>query len=210
MSGDEPGDMSDSDPSGGADDESACVIAQTRAWVEHAVVGLQLCPFARAPLAAGGVRFVCSAARDDEALLADLVAELERLAAAPADGLETTLLVHPHVLGDFLDYNDFLGVADAAVEALGLEGVLQIASFHPDYRFAEHAEGDIANATNRSPYPLLQLLREASVERALAGVPRPEAIFESNIATMERLGADGWRELQRRWRADEGDGALER
>jgi len=178
------------------------IIAETRAWIEHAVVGLHLCPFARAPLVAGRVRIVCSEARDPEALLAELVDELNLLAELPAERIETTLLVHTHVLTDFLDYNDFLAVAEGAVAALGLEGVVQIASFHPHYRFEEHAADDIANATNRSPHPLLQLLREESVERALAGMARPEAIFEANIATMERLGREGWAALRRQCRYD--------
>jgi hypothetical protein len=177
-------------------------VAETRAWVERVVVGLRLCPFAPAPLAAGRVRFVVSAAGDVEALLADLVAELNRLVETAAAEIETTLLIHPHVLTDFLDYNDFLAEADSAVAALDLEGVVQIASFHPDYRFAGSAPDDIANATNRSPHPVLQLLREASIEAALAGVARPDSIYEANIATMERLGADGWAALQRRCRAE--------
>jgi uncharacterized protein len=177
-------------------------LAETRAWVERAVVGLRLCPFAKAPHDHGRVRYVVSAARDVESLRTDLVDELNRLVDTPTEDLETTLVIHPHVLGDFLDYNDFLGVADETVAALGLEGVVQIASFHPDYRFAGSEVGDIANATNRSPHPLLQLLREASVERVLARVARPEAIFEANIATMERLGAAGWATLQRQCRED--------
>ena len=178
------------------------IVAETRAWIEHAVVGLHLCPFARAPLVAGRVRVACSEARDPEALLADLVDELNLLAEMPAERIETTLLVHPRVLLDFLDYNDFLAVAEGAVAALGLEGIVQLASFHPDYRFADQPADDIANATNRSPYPLLQLLREESIERALANVARPEAIFEANVETMRRLGRQGWTELQRRWRSD--------
>ncbi len=179
-------------------------LAETRAWVERAVIGLQLCPFARAPQATGRVRYALSAAADPEALMADLVDELERLAGEPPERIETTLLVHPRVLSDFDDYNDFLELAEAALAALDLEGVIQIASFHPDYRFAGSAEDDIANATNRSPFPTLHLLREESIERALASFARPESIYESNIETMERLGSAGWEALRRACRDDVG------
>ncbi len=178
------------------------VLAGTRAWVERAVVGLRLCPFAPAPLAAGRVRFVVSPARDVDTLLAELVAELNRLGAAPPEEIETTLLIHPHVLADFLDYNDFLDAADRAIAALRFDGVVQIASFHPDYCFADSEPDDIANATNRSPYPVLQLLREASIAAGLARVAQPDAIYEANIAAMERLGGEGWAALQRQCLAD--------
>jgi hypothetical protein len=181
---------------------SETALAETRAWVERAVIGLQLCPFARAPQLKGQVRYVVSGASDGESLLACLVEELQLLAGEPAERLETTLLIHPRVLTDFADYNDFLAVAEAAVAELGLEGVLQIASFHPRYRFAGTAPGDPGNATNRAPYPTLHLLREASIERALASFAHPEAIFAANIATMERLGADGWAALQQQCRDD--------
>lgn len=181
------------------------VIAETRAWVERAVIGLNLCPFAKAPQVKGQVRYVRSAATDTEALLADLVAELERLAEAAPERIETTLLVHPGVLMDFEDFNDFLDIADGALAALDLEGVLQIASFHPDYRFADSAPDDIANATNRAPYPTLHLLREDSLDRAVAAFPAAEAIFEANIETMRRLGNEGWAALQRQCR-DEAEG----
>ena len=179
-------------------------LAETRAWVERAVIGLQLCPFAKAPQVKGQVRYVASDAVDADALLSDLVDELKLIAAAPPDRIETTLLVHPRVLADFEDHNDFLEIAEAALVALDLEGVIQIASFHPDYRFAESEPDDIANATNRSPYPTLHLLREESIERALAGFGDPDSIFEANIATMERLGAEGWAALRRRCRDDAG------
>ena len=178
------------------------VLAETRAWVERAVIGLQLCPFARAPHVKGQVRYVVSEVRDPEALLAALVAELSRLAAEPPESVETTLLIHPDVLADFADHNDFLGIAEAALVALDLEGVIQIASFHPHYRFAGSEPDDVANATNRSPYPTLHLLREESIERALATFADPDSIFEANIATMERLGREGWAALQRQCRDD--------
>ncbi|HYF60209.1 MAG TPA: DUF1415 domain-containing protein [Burkholderiaceae bacterium] len=177
-------------------------ISLTRAWVERAVIGLNLCPFAKAPQRKGQVRYVLSAATDEDALCADLLDELRRLAAASAEEIETTLLIHPGVLGDFLDFNDFLGVAEAAVAELGLEGVLQVASFHPDYRFEDADEDDVANATNRSPFPTLHLLREESIDRAVEAFPDAEAIYEANIQTMEMLGADGWTRLRRQWEAD--------
>jgi hypothetical protein len=176
------------------------VLAETRAWVERAVIGLNLCPFAKAPQVKGLVRYVVSGALDAEALLADLVEELQLLAGSPENRVETTLLIHPHTLNDFMDYNDFLDVADAALAQLDLEGVLQVASFHPDYRFAGSAEDDPGNATNRSPYPTLHLLREASIGRAVEAFPEAEAIFEANIATLDRLGSAGWAALQQRCR----------
>ena len=176
-------------------------LEETRAWVERVVIGLNLCPFAKAPQKKGQVRYVLSDARDAEALLATLVEELDLLARTPAEDIETTLIVHPHALADFADYNDFLGVAEDAVAELGLEGMLQVASFHPRYRFAGTAEDDVTNATNRSPHPTLHLLREESVERAVAAFPDAEAIYEANIDTMRRLGSEGWEALLREIRA---------
>ena len=178
----------------------AAVLAETRAWMQRAVIGLNLCPFARAVQAKGLIRYVVSGARDSDALLAALTEEMHALVAADPARTDTTLLIHPRVLGDFLDYNDFLGVADAALDALGYRGVLQIASFHPRYQFAGSAADDVTNATNRSPYPTLHLLREASVERAVAAFPQPEAIFEANQRTLEALCADGWATLQARFK----------
>ena len=182
--------------------DNAAVIAQTRAWVDRAVIGLNLCPFAKAPQIIGQVRYVASAAQDPAALLADLVAELERLAEAPAEKIETTLLIHPGVMTDFAEYNDFLEIVDATVEELDLDGILQVASFHPDYQFEGTAPGDVENATNRSPYPTLHLLREDSIDRAVAAFPEAEAIYETNIDTLQRLGAAGWGQLQAQCRAD--------
>ena len=171
------------------------VIAATRSWLERAVIGLNLCPFAKVVHARRQVRFVCSDASTPEALLAQLGEELLLLRDTPADDVDTTLLVHPQVLGDFLDYNDFLDTADALVAELGLEGVLQVASFHPDYQFAGSAPDDVENFTNRAPYPTLHLLREDSVSRAVAAFPDADAIVERNLATLRRLGIDGWRKL---------------
>jgi hypothetical protein len=177
-------------------------LDETRAWVERAVIGLQLCPFARMPQLRGRVRYALSAASNAEALLVDLVAELQLLATESPERVETTLLVHPRVLNDFVDYNDFLARADEILVTLDLEGVIQVASFHPEYRFAGCAPDDVTNATNRSPHPTLHLLREASIESALATFAHPESIYATNIATMERLGAAGWAELQRACRDD--------
>ena len=173
------------------------VIAQTRAWVDRAVIGLNLCPFAKAPQAKGLVRYVVSSASDPAALLADLIAELERLAESPAAKLETTLLIHPQVLTDFADYNDFIEVAEDTVAELELEGVLQVASFHPDYQFADTEADDVSNATNRSPFPTLHLIREESIDRAVAAFPEAELIYQTNIVTLQQLGAEGWAALQR-------------
>jgi hypothetical protein len=178
------------------------VIAETRAWVQRAVVGLNLCPFAKAPLVKGQIRFVVCESDDPRVLLDALVAQMRELAAADPDVVETTLLIHPNSLLDFAEFNDFLDATDAALDDLGLDGVLQVASFHPDYQFADAPPDDIGNATNRSPYPTLHLLREASVERAVAAFPEADAIYEANIATLEALGADGWAQLQAQCRED--------
>jgi uncharacterized protein len=170
-------------------------IADTRRWLERAVIGLNLCPFAKSVYVKEQVRFVLSEATDAEALLHDLHDELLWLQAADPQQTDTTLIVHPHVLGDFLDYNDFLDLADALVAELGLEGEIQVASFHPDYLFAGTASDDVSNFTNRSPYPTLHLLREASVGRAVAAFPDPDAIVERNVATLDALGVEGWRKL---------------
>lgn len=186
---------------GPADPPSAeRALAETRAWIDHAVIGLNLCPFAKGPQAKGLVRYVHSAATDTDALTEVLIDELQRLAAAPIDEIETTVLVHPRVLQDFDDYNDFLDVADAALAALGLEGRLQVASFHPDYRFADAQADDIGHATNRSPWPTLHLIREDSIDRAVAAFPEAETIYETNIATLHRLGTAGWAALQQQYR----------
>ena len=170
-------------------------IADTERWLQRAVIGLNLCPFAKAVHVRGQVRFVLSEAASPDELLEDLGAELLHLRDTPADEIDTTLLVHPGLLGDFLDYNDFLGEADALVAELGLEGVLQVASFHPEYQFAGTEPDDVANFTNRSPYPTLHLLREDSVSRAVEAFPDPDAIVDRNVETLRRLGRDGWRAL---------------
>ena len=172
------------------------IITATRTWLERAVIGLNLCPFAKAVHVKRQIRYAVSAAQTPEDLLADLITELRTLQAADASEIDTTLLVHPRVLGDFLDYNDFLESADAAVAGEGLEGEIQVASFHPDYQFAGTRPEDMENCSNRSPYPTLHLLREASIARAVAVFPDASEIFERNIETLRRLGRDGWRRLR--------------
>jgi uncharacterized protein len=178
------------------DPAAHAVIAETRAWVDRIVIGLNLCPFAKAVQVKGQVRYVVSEATDPDALLSALCEQLVALAEAPADQVDTTLLIHPRVLDDFEDYNDFLETADAAVRALRLEGVLQVASFHPRYRFAGTTEDDVTNCTNRSPFPMLHLLREDSIGRAVAAIERPEAIYEANMRALQALGADGFAALR--------------
>lgn len=174
-------------------------IAETQRWLERAVIGLNLCPFARAVHARGQVRYALSDAEDPRDLLAQLAEELLLLRDTPAGEIDTTLLVHPRVLGDFLDYNDFLDDADALVAQLGLEGVIQVASFHPDYRFAGTEADDVTNCSNRSPCPMLHLLREDSVARAVEASGDADAlsatIVERNQDTLRRLGLAGWRRL---------------
>ncbi|MDY0979936.1 DUF1415 domain-containing protein [Stenotrophomonas sp. CFBP8994] len=170
-------------------------IAETRRWLEQIVIGLHLCPFAKAVYVKDQVRFVLSDATTVEALVEELAEELVLLRDTPAEQIDTTLIVHPDVLTDFLDYNDFLDNADAAIEALDLQGILQVASFHPQYQFAGVAPDDVSNYTNRAPYPTLHLLREDSVERAVAAFPDPDVIVERNIETLDKLGIEGWTRL---------------
>jgi hypothetical protein len=171
------------------------VIAKTRNWLEKAVIGLRLCPFAGAPYLREQVRYRVSEQATTVGLVQELTEELTYLAAADPHVCETSLLIHPHVLRDFLDYNQFLDQADATVVSLGLQGELQIASFHPAYQFAGSAPDDIENYSNRSPYPMLHVLREASVQRAVAAFPGVHEIGDRNMATLRELGRAGWREL---------------
>jgi hypothetical protein len=171
----------------GADDQA--VIEETRAWLVSHVIGLNLCPFAREPHAKGRIRYAVCDAVDPEALRARLAEELGLLQTLDPVVTETTLLIHPRALVDFLAYNDFLDLADETIEELGFEGVFQIASFHPRYQFAGTEPDDVTNRTNRSPYPMLQILREASVERAVAEFPGIDEIPERNMETMRRLAA---------------------
>lgn len=170
-------------------------IAATCAWIERAVIGLNLCPFAKVVYVKRQIRYVVSDAQTPAALLVDLELELRTLTQTDPAVVDTTLLIHPQALADFLAYNEFLDVAETAVERLGLMGVIQIASFHPQYQFAGTASDDVTNYTNRSPYPMLHLLREASVGQALAAVPEAKDIPHRNIETMRRLGVAGWKAL---------------
>ena len=174
---------------------SDTIITATRDWVERAVIGLNLCPFAKSVFVKKQVRYALTAAASADELLAELEAELTRLANTDATDLDTTLLIHPLAMSDFLDYHFFLAEADALLRNLDYEGVFQIASLHPQYEFAGSDPDDIANFTNRSPYPTLHLLRESSIDRAVAAFPDAESIFERNIETMQRLGHDGWKKL---------------
>ena len=178
------------------DDEA--VIAATREWIEKAVIGLNLCPFAKAVYVKNQVRYVVSHAQHLDGFLADLDRELDFLAAADPDEIDTTLLIHPTLLPDFLDFNDFMQLAEAAVDEHGLDGVIQIASFHPRFQFEGTGPDDIGNYTNRAPFPTLHLLREASIERGVAAFPEAETIYARNIETLKTLGHAGWQALWRK------------
>lgn len=171
------------------------VRQDTLAWLERAVIGLNLCPFAKAVYVKGQVHVAISNARTPDAVEADLRAELQALLALDAEVRDTTLLVLPQALPDFLDFNDFLDDADAVLDELDPDGDIQIASFHPDYQFADTEPNDITNYSNRAPYPILHLLREDSVERAVEAVPEAADIFERNKETLRALGPDGWAAL---------------
>jgi len=171
------------------------LIASTVNWMEKAVIGLNLCPFAKAVHVKKQIRYVVCDATTPEALLETLMDELQTLSDADPEQIDTTLIIHPGVLQDFEDYNEFLDVADVALDDMGLVGELQVASFHPQYKFADTHPNDIDNFTNRSPYPTLHLLREDSVERAVEAFPEAADIFEKNIETLRKLGHDGWDKL---------------
>lgn len=173
-------------------------LALTRAWVEHAVIGLNLCPFAKPVHVHDQIEYRVSTATDEAALSQDLLDAMHQLINTPAETTDTCLLIHPWVLQDFIAYNDFLDVADALLDGAGLTGILQIASFHPDYRFAGTDADDVTNCTNRSPFPTLHLLRETSLDRATEALPDASDIVDRNLATMNRIGRTGWESLQRR------------
>ncbi len=173
------------------DDE--VIIAAVRRWVETVVVELNLCPFASRELRRERIRFVVSRATTETQLLASLKSELEWLESHP--DTETTLLIHPAVLQEFDDYNQFLETADGLLAAMGVDGIYQVASFHPQYQFAETSPEDVENYTNRSPWPLLHLLREQSLERSIASYPDTAQIPLRNIALMKRLGIDRLKQL---------------
>lgn len=175
--------------------QASVIERDTRVWLERAVIGLNLCPFAKAVHVKGQIHYAVSQARTARELLKDLIFELKELVAQDASVRDTTLLIAPDCLADFLDFNDFLADAEQALVDMELDGVLQIASLHPHYQFAGTSVDDITNFTNRSPYPTLHLLREDSIDRAVAAFPDAEAIFGVNMQTMEQLGAEGWAAL---------------
>jgi len=164
------------------------VIAATTAWLEKVVIGLNICPFAKAVHAKGQIRFAVSTANLGRALLEDLKRELGLLASTPAQQIESTLLIHPTVLSDFLAYNEFLWECDLAIQEMELDGIIQIASFHPQYRFAGTTPEDVTNHTNRSPYPMLHLLRESSVSQAVENFINTDSIYKNNLETLRKLG----------------------
>ena len=171
------------------------ILAKTKHWLEAAVIGLNLCPFAKVVYVKNQVRLVVSKARHADDLLDELDRELDLLVATPASEIDTTLLIHPTLFDDFLDFNDFLEIAEGVVEEHGLEGVIQLASFHPKFQFDGTEVDDISNYTNRAPFAILHLLREDSVDRAVEAFPQADAIFDTNIATLEKLGLAGWKSL---------------
>ncbi len=178
-----------------SDTSREIAIADTVRWLERAVIGLNLCPFAKGPHIKGQIHCAVSEAKGLEGLRDELIEELRALQGLPAEERETTLLIVPHMLRDFLDFNDFLDEADGVLQELDMEGEFQVASFHPDFQFADTEPDDITNYTNRSPYPTLHLIREASIDRAVEAFPQAEMIYEANMATMEKLGHEGWKKL---------------
>ncbi|WP_111497169.1 DUF1415 domain-containing protein [Marinobacter bohaiensis] len=178
-------------------DTATHALAATREWLERAVIGLNLCPFARAPYQRDQVHFAVSDADTDETIAEALLAEIRQLEALPEAQRETTLLILTRGLADFDDFNDFLALADGLLETLALDGTFQIASFHPDYRFADSAPDAIDNYTNRAPFPVLHILRESSVGEAVDAMQDPDAIYRANIERLRQLGHDGWDRLWR-------------
>ena len=171
------------------------VIADTVRWLEKAVIGLNLCPFAKGVHVKGQIHYVVSQATDAEEVANDLHRELEALAEANPEKRDTTLLILPQALQDFLDFNDFLEVADAMIEELDLGGILQVASFHPRFQFEGTDVDDVTNCTNRAPYPILHLLREDSIDKAVEAFPEAESIYERNMEVLEGMGLEGWLDL---------------
>lgn len=174
------------------------ILAATRHWLARAVIGLNLCPFAKSVYVKDQVRYAISEATTLEEALVDLETELRALEAADPQQVDTTLVIYPHAFADFLDYNDALFFADRLVQQLKLDGMLQIASFHPQYQFEGTGPDDIDNYTNRAPYPILHLLREDSIARAVDAFPDASAIYEKNQDTLRRLGHDGLRDWMNR------------
>ncbi|MGE8642797.1 MAG: DUF1415 domain-containing protein, partial [Achromobacter sp.] len=173
----------------------ANVVAETRDWLTKAVIGLNLCPFAKAVQVKDQIRFAVSDATDAEGVLTDLQDELALLAETDPEKIDTTLLIIPDALDDFLDFNDFEELSDRLLKRMRLVGELQVATFHPLFQFADTQPDDIENYTNRSPYPILHLLREDSIDRAVESFPDAAEIYEKNIDTMNKLGLEGWKKL---------------
>ncbi|WP_313818699.1 DUF1415 domain-containing protein [Cupriavidus sp.] len=192
------------DAADATDATDAQVVEAVRHWLSRAVIGLNLCPFAKSVYVKDQVRYVVSPATRAEDLLEELEGELRALADADPAQTDTTLLIVPHALADFLAYNDFLYFAERLLRSLRLAGTLQIASFHPDYQFEGTEADDIENYTNRAPYPILHLLREDSIARAAEAFPDAADIYERNQATMRRLGIDGYRRWMSEKSEDEG------
>ena len=176
-------------------DTERIAIEDTQAWLTRAVVGLNLCPFAKAVMAKGQVRYVVTELTEPEQVLKLLQTEMQTLVDADPDTLDTTLLIAPYLLPDFVDFNEFLFDCDAVLLGMDLEGVLQIADFHPGYQFAGTAPDDVENRTNQSPYPTLHLLREDSVTRAVDAFPDAALIYERNIDLLREMGTAGWQAL---------------
>lgn len=195
--------VSDATPQSLTRQDHEAVIAATRHWLTRAVIGLNLCPFAKAVHVKDQIRYAVSEASDMEGALLDLERELQRLAEADPQAIDTTLLILPHALLDFHEYNDALFFAERMLKQLHLEGELQIASFHPEYQFEGTAPDDVENYTNRSPYPILHLLRESSIDRAVEAFPEAETIFARNEALMRKMGVAGYRAWMAQPAADE-------
>ncbi|MBH1977796.1 MAG: DUF1415 domain-containing protein [Comamonadaceae bacterium] len=175
--------------------DAAIVWQDTVRWLERAVIGLNLCPFAKGVHGKGQIHYVVSSATEGAQLLQELGDELKALAEISPEKRDTTLLIAPACFPDFLDFNDFLELADQLLNALDLEGILQIASFHPAFQFGGTTVDDVTNCTNRAPYPTLHLLREDSIDRAVAAFPEAETIYERNMQVLEEMGAEGWQAL---------------
>ena len=171
------------------------VLADTRRWIEKAVIGLNLCPFAKSVYVKNQVRIVVSHARHLDAFLDELDHELLLLRDTPAEQIDTTLLVHPTLFPDFEVFNDFLNVVDDVVAEHELDGVVQVAPFHPLFQFEGTEADDVTNCTNRAPFPTLHLLREDSVERAAESGADADTIVERNQQRLRELGAAGWQAL---------------
>ena len=183
-------------PTATADAATDAIVVQDMVrWLERAVIGLNLCPFAKGVHTKGQIHYAVSAATDGRELLQDLQRELEALAEASPEKRDTTLLIAPRCMEDFLDFNDFLELADEMLDVLDLGGILQIASFHPQFQFDGTEVDDITNATNRAPYPTLHLIREESLDAAVEAFPEAEMIYERNMEVLRELGAAGWQAL---------------